>query len=70
MARTKVVQKEPAWADVAYGCGFADHAHMINDFNAVLGAPPESALLPASIEQRCGTEEPDCSPIGSDYFKW
>ena len=39
-----------AWADIAYGCGFADQAHMINDFNAVIGAPPERALLPASAE--------------------
>jgi hypothetical protein len=31
-----------AWADIAYGCGFADQAHMINDFNTVLGAPPNA----------------------------
>ena len=32
------------WVDTAYDCGFADQAHMINDFNAVLGASPERAL--------------------------
>jgi AraC-like DNA-binding protein len=59
-----------AWADIAYGCGFADQAHMINDFNAVLGAPPERALLPASVEQHRSMEERGSSPIGSDYFEW
>src|SRR5262249_2194819 len=40
-----------AWADIAYRCGFSDQAHMINDFNAVVGAAPERALLPPSAEQ-------------------
>jgi AraC-like DNA-binding protein len=30
-----------AWADIAYGCGFADQAHMIRDFEAVFGEPPQ-----------------------------
>jgi AraC-like DNA-binding protein len=29
-----------AWAEVACSCGFSDQAHMINDFNAILGATP------------------------------
>ena len=59
-----------AWADIAYGCGFADQAHMINDFNAVLGAPPERALLPASAEQGLATGASNGFPIAHEYFFW
>jgi AraC-like DNA-binding protein len=59
-----------AWADVAYGCGFADQAHMINDFNAVLGVPPERALLPASAEQGLAASVASGAPISCDYFLW
>jgi AraC-like DNA-binding protein len=59
-----------AWADVAYGCGFADQAHMINDFNAVLGVPPERALLPASGEQGLATSGANGAPVSRDYFFW
>jgi AraC-like DNA-binding protein len=41
-----------AWADVAYDCGFADQAHMINDFNSIIGASPEQVLGLPPIEQR------------------
>jgi AraC-like DNA-binding protein len=58
------------WADIAYGCGFADQAHMINDFNAVLGVPPERALLPASLEQYSAVSPPDNGRISHDYFVW
>jgi AraC-like DNA-binding protein len=30
-----------AWADIAYACGFADQAHMIRDFEAIFGEPPQ-----------------------------
>lgn len=59
-----------AWADIAYGCGFADQAHMINDFNAVLGAPPERALLPASAEQDLAAGEWKGALIARDYVFW
>ncbi|MCA1454614.1 AraC family transcriptional regulator [Bradyrhizobium sp. BRP22] len=58
------------WADIAYGCGFADQAHMISDFHAVLGAPPERALLPPSAERCCITDETNAGPISYDYFMW
>ena len=57
-----------AWADIAYGCGFADQAHMINEFNAVLGAPPERALLPPSAEQDLATDANKGVPITREYF--
>jgi AraC-like DNA-binding protein len=59
-----------AWADIACGCGFADQAHMINDFNAVLGASPERALLPPSAEQGLAAGGPNSAPIARDYFYW
>ncbi|WP_426440638.1 helix-turn-helix domain-containing protein [Bradyrhizobium genosp. P] len=59
-----------AWADIAYGCGFADQAHMINDFNAVLGAPPERALLPVSAEQGLVADGSNGAPIAHEYFFW
>jgi AraC-like DNA-binding protein len=33
-------QRRASWADIAYACGFADQAHMINDFDAIVGEPP------------------------------
>lgn len=59
-----------AWAEIAHGCGFADQAHMIHDFNAVLGAPPERALLPASAEQGLAAGEQDGTPIAHEYLFW
>jgi AraC-like DNA-binding protein len=29
-----------SWASIACSCGFADQAHMINDFKAILGVTP------------------------------
>jgi AraC-like DNA-binding protein len=69
----KVLVERPhgsAWADIAYGCGFADQAHMINDFNAVLGAPPQRALSPASAEQGLAAGGSDGARIAHDYFFW
>jgi AraC-like DNA-binding protein len=33
-------RKRSSWAEVACACGFADQAHLINDFNDVIGRPP------------------------------
>ena len=59
-----------AWADIACGCGFADQAHMINDFNAVLGTSPERALLPPSAEQDLEAGVPNGGPIARDFLYW
>lgn len=50
-----------AWAQIAYACGFADQAHMISDFNAIVGAPPQHVFRarPAkdhSEGPRCATD--------------
>ncbi|WP_454621199.1 helix-turn-helix domain-containing protein [Bradyrhizobium cenepequi] len=59
------------WADIAYRCGFADQAHMIGDFNAVLGVSPKRALMPASAELRQEINVPnDGGLISHDYFVW
>jgi AraC-like DNA-binding protein len=59
-----------AWADIAYGCGFADQAHMINDFNAVLGLPPERALLSDSTEQAFTAGASGYTQIPYSYCLW
>ncbi|MBR1122700.1 helix-turn-helix transcriptional regulator [Bradyrhizobium lablabi] len=59
-----------AWADIAYRCGFSDQAHMINDFNTVVGFPPERALLPPSVEQGLTAGGPGGVPIAREYFYW
>jgi AraC-like DNA-binding protein len=33
---------ETSWASIACSCGFADQAHMINDFKSILGVTPTS----------------------------
>ena len=37
-------QRGSAWTDIAYACGFADQAHMINDFRAIVGEPPQQVF--------------------------
>jgi AraC-like DNA-binding protein len=59
-----------AWADIACGCGFSDQAHMIKDFNIVVGASPERALLPASVEQAFVPDRSNGAPIVHDYLFW
>jgi AraC-like DNA-binding protein len=41
------------WASAAYGCGYSDQAHMINDFNDLIDMPP-GGLLRWSRNQRHG----------------
>jgi AraC-like DNA-binding protein len=34
------------WTDIAHACGFADQAHLIHDFRAIIGAAPEEIFKP------------------------
>lgn len=34
------------WCDIAHACGFADQAHLIHDFQAIMGAAPEEIFRP------------------------
>ncbi len=58
------------WADIACACGFADQAHMIKDFNAITGAPPEHVLRLPSIEQQRESPTLQCAPVSRSFFVW
>jgi AraC-like DNA-binding protein len=43
-------QAGSAWADIAYACGFADQAHMINDFDALVGETPQQLFRASALD--------------------
>jgi AraC-like DNA-binding protein len=51
-----------AWADIAYACGFADQAHMINDFEAIVGESPQQ------IFGTCPAARDGNASLGPDFF--
>jgi AraC-like DNA-binding protein len=46
-------QSGSAWADIANACGFADQAHMIRDFGAIVGEPPQQVLHTTGVDIDC-----------------
>jgi len=56
-------QHGSAWADIAYACGFADQAHMINDFDAIVGEPPQQLFGRTALDREGNTT------IGPDFFE-
>ena len=46
-------QSGSAWTDIAYACGFADQAHMINDFGAIVGEPPQQVFCTTGAGTDC-----------------
>jgi AraC-like DNA-binding protein len=46
-------QDGSTWADIAYACGFADQAHMINDFDTIVGAPPQQLFGTTAANTDC-----------------
>jgi AraC-like DNA-binding protein len=69
-ARTARIEKVLAarnggtdWADAAYACGFADQAHMINDFNDIVGGAPQHVVLP----DRSGPSAADMSSAARNF---
>ena len=42
-------QAGSAWAEIAYAGGFADQAHMINDFDAIVGETPQQFFRPTAL---------------------
>jgi len=51
-------QSGSAWADIAHACGFADQAHMINDFGAIVGEPPQQVFCTTGAETDCENNAP------------
>jgi AraC-like DNA-binding protein len=53
-----------AWADIAYACGFADQAHMINDFEAIVGESPQQIFGKCPVN---GSRDGSAS-LGPEFF--
>ena len=58
-------QRGSAWADIAYACGFADQAHMINDFDAIVGAPPQQLFRTTAVD----ADREGNTPVGPDFLE-
>jgi AraC-like DNA-binding protein len=58
-----------AWADIAYACGFADQAHMINDFVAIVGEPPQHFFGTTAADTDCEGNTPIGQSAGSNFFE-
>ena len=43
-----------SWADAAYACGFADQAHMINEFTALIGTSPRAFFRAPAVDVHHG----------------
>jgi AraC-like DNA-binding protein len=52
-----------AWAEIAYACGFADQAHMINDFDAIVGQTPQQLFRPTAVGDASAGQS-----TGPDFF--
>jgi AraC-like DNA-binding protein len=59
-----------AWADIAYACGFADQAHMINDFTAIVGEPPEEFLRTTPDDAHREGNTPVGLSAGPNFFEY
>jgi AraC-like DNA-binding protein len=58
-----------AWADIAYACGFADQAHMINDFVAIVGEPPQQVFRTTGADTDCEGNTPIRHSLGPNFFE-
>ena len=58
-----------AWADIAYACGFADQAHMINDFGAIVGEPPQQLFRTTADDTGCKGNTPIGQSAGPSFFE-
>jgi AraC-like DNA-binding protein len=58
-----------AWADIAYACGFADQAHMINDFGAIVGEPPQQLFRTTAADADCEGNTPVGRSAGLNFFE-
>jgi AraC-like DNA-binding protein len=58
-----------AWADIAYACGFADQAHMINDFDAIVGEPPQQLFRTTAADADCEGNTPVGRSAGPNFLE-
>jgi AraC-like DNA-binding protein len=58
-----------AWADIAYACGFADQAHMINDFDAIVGEPPQQFFRTTPVDAHREGNTPVGQSAGPNFFE-
>jgi AraC-like DNA-binding protein len=47
-------QRNLSWADAAYACGYADQAHMINEFTALIGTSPRAFFRAPDVDVHHG----------------
>jgi methylphosphotriester-DNA--protein-cysteine methyltransferase len=62
-------QHGSAWADIAYACGFADQAHMINDFDAIVGEPPQHFFRTTAVDAHREGNTPGSYSAGPIFFE-
>jgi AraC-like DNA-binding protein len=60
-------QSGSAWADIAHACGFADQAHMINDFGAIVGEPPQQVFRTTNSDTDCERSAPTGRSAAPSY---
>jgi AraC-like DNA-binding protein len=53
------------WSDIAHACGFADQAHLIHDFRAILGSAPEEIFKPPVFRSWAVEGRTRCRPFFS-----
>lgn len=53
------------WAEIALDCGYADQAHMVHEFHAMVGVSPATLLGTTSLRVR---RNPIESPPESDFY--
>ncbi len=57
-----------AWSDIAYACGFADQAHMINDFVAIVGETPQQLFRTTAPDSDRQENTPIGQLAGPNFF--
>jgi len=52
------------WAHTAAACGFADQAHLVNEFTSMVGMPPDTLFKTTSL----ALDRPNPSTVESEFF--
>jgi AraC-like DNA-binding protein len=62
-------QAGSAWADIASACGFADQAHMIHDFDAIVGETPQQLFRTTALDVDCQGNAPIGHLAGPNFIE-